>query len=360
MIDNMKDKQTTNAQLLEELEQLRLKLAQTQAKLTNKTNTANREIDSIILSGTNSLLNDAAAVWDRLEYLDITELQSSVQSPADTSVYTAELEAVFESVTDPIIIINPQKIIIRANNATISLMGLNPENQTVDELLERFNVKTFGVLTSEVVIDKVLKGKKLKNVLFEFCTQTMEKRSLLVSANPVSFENSILAAVVTWHDITKNIRMEEAFQESEERYRAMGETIPFGTWLCNKNGGLQYASPSYLDLIEMNLEKAREFGWTKRMIPEDVGPMLNRWLLCLKTGEEWEAENRIIGKNGKIFTILSRGRPVRDRFGEITCWVGINLDITQRKEMEEELKKIEWLLNKGCNNTISLSAQPQP
>ena len=197
MIDNMKDKQTTNAQLLEELEQLRLKLAQTQAKLTNKTNTANREIDSIILSGTNSLLNDAAAVWDRLEYLDITELQSSVQSPADTSVYTAELEAVFESVTDPIIIINPQKIIIRANNATISLMGLNPENQTVDELLERFNVKTFGVLTSEVVIDKVLKGKKLKNVLFEFCTQTMEKRSLLVSANPVSFENSILAAVVT-------------------------------------------------------------------------------------------------------------------------------------------------------------------
>ena len=133
----------------------------------------------------------------------------------------------------------------------------------------------------------------------------------------------------------------------------MGETIPFGTWLCNKNGGLQYASPSYLDLIEMNLEKAREFGWTKRMIPEDVGPMLNRWLLCLKTGEEWEAENRMSGKNGKILTILSRGRPVRDRFGETTCWVGINLDITQRKEMEEELKKIEWLLNKGCNNTIS-------
>jgi light-regulated signal transduction histidine kinase (bacteriophytochrome) len=53
----------------------------------------------------------------------------------------------------------------------------------------------------------------------------------------------------------------------------------------------------------------------------------------------WGDEHRIIDRNGEIRTVLARGLPVHNESGKIISWVGINLDITGRKKMEEELRQ---------------------
>ncbi|MHB8111215.1 MAG: response regulator [Syntrophorhabdaceae bacterium] len=141
------------------------------------------------------------------------------------------------------------------------------------------------------------------------------------------------------HDITARIRTEEALRQSEQQYRIMGETLPYGVWLVDANGRAIHVSQSYLDLIEMTLEEMQNFGWTRRLPPEDVGPTKEKWMHSVRTGEPWESEHRIFGPDGKYHVVLARALPVRDENGEITCWVGINLDIDERKTMEEELRK---------------------
>ncbi len=132
-------------------------------------------------------------------------------------------------------------------------------------------------------------------------------------------------------------RMESRLRETERRFQLMDESIPFGEWMCDAEGSLEYASPSFLELTQMNLEELRGFGWTRRLPPEDVEPLMRRWKSHLKTAETWEAEYRILGPDGQYRTVLSRGKPIFDENGAITCWVGIHLDITARKQVEMNL-----------------------
>jgi PAS domain S-box-containing protein len=119
----------------------------------------------------------------------------------------------------------------------------------------------------------------------------------------------------------------------------MGETVPYGVWRSGPDGGALYASQSFLDLLDMTLEEARGFGWTRRLHPDEVEPTFQKVRYCLQTGEPWDTELRILGPDGCYHAVLSRGRPVRDAAGRITRWVGINLDIDDRKRAEAELQQ---------------------
>jgi signal transduction histidine kinase/DNA-binding response OmpR family regulator len=97
----------------------------------------------------------------------------------------------------------------------------------------------------------------------------------------------------------------------------------------------------------MTLEEQGGFGWTKRLVPEDVEPFFEKWNHCVATGEPWDYEHRIIDRYGDIHTVLTRGLPVHDEVGEFKAWVGVNLDITARKQMEVELKQAKEELEKA-------------
>lgn len=142
---------------------------------------------------------------------------------------------------------------------------------------------------------------------------------------------------------TARIRAEEAQKallESEKRSQVIGEAIPFGIWVCGTDGGVTYLSDSFLKLVGMTLEECKQFGWTKRLPPEDVKRTLADWNRCIAGKNFWDYEHKILGNDGFYHTILSRGFPVRDADGNITSWAGINLDITERKHMEEQLKQV--------------------
>ncbi len=127
-----------------------------------------------------------------------------------------------------------------------------------------------------------------------------------------------------------------ALAESEAQYRVVEESIPFGVWMCNPEGQNRYISQSFLDLLGMTLEESQQQGWLNRLAPEDVEPTLQQWQHCLKTGEVWNWEYQILGSDGNPYTILSQGRPVRNDKGAVVSWAGINLDITDRKQIEQE------------------------
>ncbi|MGV8073564.1 MAG: PAS domain S-box protein [Syntrophobacteraceae bacterium] len=142
-------------------------------------------------------------------------------------------------------------------------------------------------------------------------------------------------------DITQRKKMEEALRESERRYSAIGELIPFGVWVSDPDGTLVYISDSFLDIFDTNLEEFNTFTWTSRLRPEQAGRAQRDWLECMEKGCFWDYEFDVLDKNGECITVLSRGVPMRDKTGRTVSWVGLNIDITQRKRMEEALRESE-------------------
>ncbi len=142
-------------------------------------------------------------------------------------------------------------------------------------------------------------------------------------------------------DITERKRVEEALRESEKMYRAIGESIDYGVWVCAPDGRNTYASESFLKLVGLTQEQCSSFGWGDVLHPDDAERTITAWKECVRTEGRWDIEHRFRGVDGEWHPVLARGVPVRDEQGRIACWVGINLDIGARKRAEEQVRQSE-------------------
>lgn len=142
-------------------------------------------------------------------------------------------------------------------------------------------------------------------------------------------------------DITERKQAEEALRNSERLYRAIGETIDYGIWVCDPDGRNTYASESFLQLVGLTQEQCSEFGWADVLHPDDAPATIAAWKECARSGDLWDIEHRFRGVDGNWHSLLARGVPVRDENGEIICWAGINLDISRQKRAEAKLRESE-------------------
>lgn len=147
--------------------------------------------------------------------------------------------------------------------------------------------------------------------------------------------------VGVFFDNSATKRTEEALQRSERLYRAIGESIDYGVWVCEADGKNTYASPSFLRLVGLTQEQCGEFGWGSVLHPEDADRTIAAWKECVRTRGKWDREHRFLGTDGRWHPILARGVPVEDEQGRLDCWVGINLDISRLKSTEEALRASE-------------------
>ena len=139
-------------------------------------------------------------------------------------------------------------------------------------------------------------------------------------------------------DITARKLAEQALRDSEKLYRAVGESIEYGVWLCDAAGRNIYASDSFLRLIGMTQKECSDLGWINALHPDDAHAAVLAWKECVQAGAAWYREHRVRATDGRYHPILAQGVPIRDDRGHITGWAGINLDISRLKRTEEALR----------------------
>jgi PAS domain S-box-containing protein len=134
--------------------------------------------------------------------------------------------------------------------------------------------------------------------------------------------------------LIEQVRALQNLRQSEKLYRAIGESIDYGIWICDAEGRNVYASDSFLRLVGLTQQQCSDSGWTELLHPDDVAATTAAWQECVRHGSFWEREHRFKGVDGRWHPILARGVPVRDEEGRVQHWIGINLDISGLKEAE--------------------------
>ena len=162
-------------------------------------------------------------------------------------------------------------------------------------------------------------------------------------------------------DLTERKRAEEKLRESERLYRAIGESIDYGVWVCAADGRNIYASESFLKMVGITQQQCSDFGWGEVLHPDDSARTIAAWKQCVRTGGTWDIEHRFRGADGQWHAVLARGVPVKNEKGEVVCWAGINLDISRLRRAEQELhnahERLVAILDGISDGFFSLDSQ---
>jgi PAS domain S-box-containing protein len=181
---------------------------------------------------------------------------------------------------------------------------------------------------------RLLKEHQTSDSEVEFTRSDNSKIWVLATA---ALTNDLIV-IFSIEDITDRKQAEAALKESEKKYRMIGELNPYGVWICDAHGSFTYLSDSFLDLLGLTLPECANWGWIQKIPHEDRERTLSDWKQCVQTRCTWDYEYRIIDKNGKERFILSRGSPLYGNAGNDLVWVGIHLDITERRRYENKLE----------------------
>lgn len=140
-------------------------------------------------------------------------------------------------------------------------------------------------------------------------------------------------------DITARWTAEEALRHSEERFRAMAESIEDVFWISSPDGRrLSYVSPAYERIWGRPLAElyAEPKQWLDAIVPEDRAAALEaREQLAL--GREYRVEYCIRRPDGALRWIEDRSYPMREPADATKRAVGVATDITSRKQLESQL-----------------------
>lgn len=135
-----------------------------------------------------------------------------------------------------------------------------------------------------------------------------------------------------------------SLQESESRFQRMTANVPglIYQFLRRPDGfmSITFASSGCGELFEVEPEAAQaDFSLLLDLLhPDDRESFLSSVEISEATLQPWMWEGRFITQSGKLMWIQGRSRPVRQNNGD-TLWDGLLVDITERKQTEEELRE---------------------
>ncbi|MGV0028530.1 PAS domain-containing sensor histidine kinase [Phormidesmis priestleyi] len=172
---------------------------------------------------------------------------------------------------------------------------------------------------------------------------------------PVPEEGLMYAAA---HDVTDRKRIEEALRQSEERYRAIVNTVTSVLWTTDAAGRFverQYAWETYTG---QSWEDSQGWGWAQKIHPDDRENLQTLWAQSLADHSFYETAGRLwcaATQEHRYFEV--RAVPLFHPDGKVREWVGTITDVHDRKQAELEIRQLnESLESRVHQRTAQLEA----
>lgn len=145
-------------------------------------------------------------------------------------------------------------------------------------------------------------------------------------------------------DITDRRRAFELVQESEARFRALADSAPILMWVSLPGGRREFANRAYVEFLGAPYEQAINFDWRLRLHPDDLDRILAEQMAGETSRQMFVLEARYLRADGAWRWVRSVSQPRRGPDGEFLGFIGIGYDITDAKQAEADLKRINELL----------------
>jgi diguanylate cyclase (GGDEF)-like protein/PAS domain S-box-containing protein len=130
-----------------------------------------------------------------------------------------------------------------------------------------------------------------------------------------------------------------AARERELYFQTMAEAVPEIIWTADPDGMDDFFNQKCFDYTGLRIEQLEGLGWQTIIHPDDLDGCASKWKDALHTGDPYEVEYRLRGKDGTYRWFLGRANPIRNPAGEIVKWFGSCTDIENQKQNQQVLEE---------------------
>ena len=269
-----------------------------------------------------------------------------------------EAQAILDAVPDQVIVYDTNLRLVRSNAThRAAVTRFHPTGQAPEDLPERIQrTRTVFRDLSGVELpqgdwpqQRILRGETLSGasaVETQAYTIAGEAQWWTISGAPLQAEDgTITGAVLVNTDITRRKELEDALRASERRLRAALEVLPVGLAFVDAEGKAivinQAVKTIWGEDVHMAQSRA-EYGKYKAWWPQSGKRVKTQeWGLtrALRTGEPQPTDELEIETfDGERKTILTANAPILDD-GAVAGGVSVMVDITERRQLEDELRR---------------------
>jgi PAS domain S-box-containing protein len=191
------------------------------------------------------------------------------------------------------------------------------------------------------LMERVRLGETIEHYETERIKKDEQHIVVSLTVSPIlDAANKIAGASVVARDITVQKRAERAVQLSEERYRALALVTSQIVWTTNPEGEVVEDISTLRAFTGLSAQEMRGSGWMEAVHPEDRERTAHSWARSVRDQSFYDSEYRMRRRDGEYRWMAVRGVPVLEEKGLVREWVGTCADITERKQAEEEIRRL--------------------
>jgi len=134
--------------------------------------------------------------------------------------------------------------------------------------------------------------------------------------------------------------------KSADKYKLLVETSSDMIFTVDLEGNFMFTNKAFKKKLGYSIEEIKKINGFKLVHPEDLANVKKQFAQLLEGETVDNMEYRYKVKDGSYIHILNNASPISDTKGNVIAAYGVARDITQRKKMEEELRKVKGELEK--------------
>jgi PAS domain S-box-containing protein len=223
--------------------------------------------------------------------------------------------ALFDSVTDAVVIVTSDGVIVDANGRweqTVMLPGWQLIGRRIHDLAATGHEEANETLILAGARNEHARTRRIALRRSDGATIYMD---LVASAIDIGGEAHVLCV---GSDVTERLYASQALEASKERYRHLIERISDAVWTADEAGTITNASPQIAHICGYTAgEMAGEDLSTRceRVHPADVGPVREAFAALLSDGKPFDLEYRCRRKDGAWVVVRNRAAMFYDPDG---------------------------------------------
>ena len=171
--------------------------------------------------------------------------------------------------------------------------------------------------------------------------------------------NQIIGFVGVAFDVTEAREAQALLAESEDRFRTVADSAPALIWMTDERPKIVFTNKRYKTFFNVDPHQISDDRWMGFIHPDDIKAFSLTFLRALKARDKFEAVMRVQHPTFGQRWLRSEGVPRFDATGAFQGYVGASLDITDAKRAEEDLKRINELLEERVGEALAEKAKAE-